>query len=1521
MSRVLIPLTVLFSITVCTLSLSQIPTNISTPFLVKPEPLPPGFSPDAACNNAGTFQLGAFTGQSNDFSLDTIFLCFGDQICLEHDGNFDISGDPQPSSLGGVTYAFYDCMPTVSGMTLANIVGDPCLNQGGNPGPQQGIWVSQMNTLAEAQGDQCFLNNGNLQAFFSTVTPPPPLLQWFAPITVDNWAANGYEQTGPGQPIGPCVSVNVAEKFAVVYLNPIVIDNIQTTVDGSNCIGNFRAKGGLSEFDSSLYTLNISGPGQVLVATKPVDIWHKGQNPRLMFSTPGVYTINVEDGKSCGATFTMDMSGCTPTDNVVVSTPDVLVQPGEIVCFPVTVSNFTDIETIAATIQWDSSLFTYVSYQNPYWVDIVFTEDFTTGGLLSFSWLDNQFDGETIPDGSILFEICLQATGPTGSGSGINLTSDLTPILAEDPNGFKVAVNYNPGSIIIGGPMPLMASVNITSNCTSAGAFEVTASGGTPSYTIQYQNITFMSQVVSGTFSSTFSATNLPGSEYGITVTDAAGSTWDTTIVIYSMVANFAKVDPNCFGNCNGVAGVEIQVNGTTIQNPGPEFTFNWNDIGPGASSRIGLCAGSYSITVTNTTNGCTAITSGGLSTNSPIVISNIQTTDASCSGIANGGLSFTVLNGTPTYTISVAGGNPPFSDLITGSSYSSSAMVSGNYILTATDSKACSATASVTIFALKEYDLDSIVTDVTCFGGSNGSISVILTTNPGQPTPPVVFSWSSGTPVNAGFSSSVSNLGVGPVQLTVADVTGCGVSATFNIGSPAKLVATPNAKNPTCAFGNDGSINFFPPGGLTGGTLPYSFNWSNGAMTPALNNLLPGTYSATISDAQGCADTISVELNTPQPPIITSIDSTSLSCANSTNGVLKVNAIPGQIGCNITNYKWSNGGLTNTISGLDCGIYTVSVSDDCGCQATATIDLWCPPAIAIIDTTIISPTCPGDNNGSISIVVNGGFPPYSYKWNIVPSPNLPGIGSRPKGNYAVTVTDSKMCTLVALFEIKDPIGIQATISGLQNASCGGGGICDGAASVAATLASNPTASFTYYWQEAMFFGQNPTTLCAGSNTVVITDNATTCKISVPVMIGAPPALVLNANDPIPTSCAGVCDGSASASASGGTMPYTFSWSTGQTGSPISGLCAGQLAVTLTDANGCEVAEPLSNVVEPPAVQVFFDASASQDVLCNGGSNGILGWIVSGGTAPFSWTWSPNVGNSQVISNLAAGTYAVTATDLKGCTGTATATLQEKSPLVYAISPWAPIQCFGENTSLFIDTMFAGAGAPYLYELDDAGGIPFDIPTSIEGGDHQIVFVHGPGGECRDTVDIQVNQPAEIQLDLGADLTIELGDTSRQIFPQYNIQIDSFLWSPTAGLSLPTDLNPLVTTFESTLYTLTIFDANGCSTTDEIQISIDPNRKVFIPNIFKPGTSLSDHFRVFVGNGVELINYMQVYDRWGGLMYELRDFFPSNGDYSEGWDGTVRGKSMNPGVYVYLVEVKFLDGRVLLYRGDVTLMR
>jgi hypothetical protein len=217
------------------------------------------------------------------------------------------------------------------------------------------------------------------------------------------------------------------------------------------------------------------------------------------------------------------------------------------------------------------------------------------------------------------------------------------------------------------------------------------------------------------------------------------------------------------------------------------------------------------------------------------------------------------------------------------------------------------------------------------------------------------------------------------------------------------------------------------------------------------------------------------------------------------------------------------------------------------------------------------------------------------------------------------------------------------------------------------------------------------------------------------------------------------------------------------------------------------------------------------------------------------------------------------------------------------------------------------------------------FPISIGGGIHYVSYFDQTG-TCSFTDTINIPEPPQIEIAFNPiSVELELGD-SLQLNPIFTgiveDSIATFAWSPSDRLLNMPSLRPTVYTFESQKYFLSVTDKKGCTGIGSILINIDPNRNVYIPNVFIPGnpTGLNDHFNAWIGKGVEKVNSLQVFNRWGEKMYERVNFLPEN-QPSEGWDGRFRGEYVQPAVYVYAIEVTFLDGRVLVYRGDVTVFR
>ena len=1547
MYKLLIPLFICLLGTTTILH-AQVPKNISVPTRITPTHPVAGATPEMMCNNAGTFVLGAFNGQSNDTNLagpqDTIFLCRNDQIQIDHNGDFDLSGDPQPATAPGIGWAFYTCAPTIMGNDLATVLSDPCIL----PGASNGIWVA----TGSANGDILFTNNGGLQTAFNG---GQPIVLHFAPITLDEFASQGFEGTPPGS----CVNVNTAAEFKVAYLNAISASGISSNF-GNDCLGKFRVEGGYPQLNNSaVYTISITlstNPAvSAVIHTAASQLFHSAD---VIFSVPqsGVYDVVIEDGKSCGFTFQINMAACNPTDNVALVLPDTVSPPGSTICVPITVENF-DLVGASFSLNWDPTILQYIDVQNSHPAIGTFnasnlnTQSTNAGRLGTIIYdQDNLGNVISIPDGETLLEVCFNVIGQLGECTPLTITNTPSAINIEDEFGAAVALTALPGQVCVDF-VPLSAVTEVIDTaCNGTATIQVTVTGGQAPYEVNRirvsDGIPSLMTVANAGGTATFTAQ--ASGQYMIVVTDNNGfGNADTTMVTIDIPSLGVALDvtsqlPTCNGSLDGTVTASVLLGTTPVNNPGPpQFTFNWSPASvpnPTGAVQAGVGAGSYSVTVTHAATGCTAVAAGAMGQPAAINSQNILINDASCSGICNGSISYGALGGTPftntgsnTYDFSweyapndtTTQTTPVANGTGNGNPFVIADLCSGIYYVTITDANGCTFTDDVEVNNLRTIELSiNTLQNTTCAKVDNGSICVDLQ----ESTPSgsaYLFSWSpAGFTQNdpTAMSSCYNDLAAGSYTVIATDQSGCSAELTADITAPLAInIATISEVQPSCSTQNDGSISIFASGG-TGGPN-YTYKWSNGPTTSFVNGLIPGTYTVTVTDVNGCSDSLSYTLTLPDPPQILSVDSLSVQCGS--DGCLTVNTNTG------TMFVWQTidgtplPSITSQACNLPGGDYIVTVFDDQFCGTQDTLTLGAVEGLAFTDTTYLLPTCFGYTDGRISIGVSGGTPNYTYLWTPTgqATGTLINVGA---GDYTVVVSDANGCTLTGDFTLDEPPAIINTFSQIQGVSCFG--ICDGEATAIAQYGTTPPTGgqFSFAWEAGGATDSIRTDLCAGINRVTITDG-NNCFLVDEVFIDSPTAVAFSALDSTAASCNGLTDGGACITGSGGNGgPYTYVWSTNATTSCITNAAAGTYSVTITDASGCTGVYS-TEVTEPDPIVLV--EGPGQDIQCFGGDDGELSVTVTGGnTGTFTYVWSDGtntVSTTQNAPNLTSGVYAVTATDANGCSGTLdNLVLSDPAPVQGVYLPWEPLLCNGDETTLVIDTIFGGSGAPYQFSLDFGVQLSQDFPITVGGGEHYITYYDVRNCEFTDT--ITIDEPAPIVVSFNpAEVEIELGDSLTLQPIITGAVVDTFFWTPADLLLNPFVLNPTAYTFESTTYSLIVQDENGCTGTGSILINIDPNRNVFIPNIFIPNnpSGRNDHFNVYAGAGVKQVNFMRVFNRWGELMYEREKFYPDNDNLSEGWDGRYKGDFVNPGVYVYTIEVEFLDDRVLLYRGDVTIVR
>lgn len=1534
---------------------------------IKTIPREKGSNLRQACDNrAGTVTIGAIQGQSNTSGGETIYLCFGDSIRITHNGDFVIN-DPNFATPSGIVYLVTTCAPSaeITGPTVADIQKQPCLfpddtlRNGNSVFLKGDYWT----VSGQRNGNFTFRNLG---LYINAFGKGKPVALYFTPITLDDFAGGNNE--GGGQ----CVNLNPDAAFRIAFLKPIDTARVRTRVNNAGCTGSFIVGGGVPEFDpNERYTISIvkendpTVTGVAKASSTNTNMASHLDSVSFFVPEPGRYIVTITDGRNCNMSFPVNMAGCQA---VGFQFPYLNAKTGDEICVDLKTFNFTKVGAFEMGIRWDTTVLRFSGSRN-------FNPNlggFSTGNIgetsdgvgLKLSWNDNSLQGITLPDSASLLTLCFQVLGPLGSSSPLELEESRNSsetVGTADP--FSLGYIFRDGQVNVTNDV-LFTSVRTSGlDCRgdSDGVIEVIVDKGQAPYLVRLARTaplpgqSFADETIL-TPGGSFRFEDLPVGTYTIFIQDSSPGTPNTKrdTVIFPAPDDFAvrlegAKDLSCHDSRDGSLQAVIVINAIPLTNPDSTYKFQWNIPGERTATVDSLRAGNYSVTVTNG-KGCTSISSTALTAPTEIR-PTAQITQNTCSGVSNGSIQLSINGGLP-----FSGGRYLFqwpsqtADTSTTSTISN--LAEGNYTVTITDSKQCVKQFTFPIEPFKILEIDTTVTNVSCFGLSNGEIIVTGNTTGAQAQTPYLFTWmgsTTGNQVDQPTNSTYSNLAAGTYIVTMQDQDplGCRVSDTIVVTQPQQLSVTQGRlQNETCNPGNDGLASVI----VTGGIKPYAYEWRRDTtllttQTDSLaTGLNSGRYFITVIDSNQCDTVFNLTVNAPAGPQITQLNDFTLRCFGDANGSLSVRATP-QPGTEITSYNWDNQATGANITNLPAGRYIVVVTASDFCSTVDTAEVIAPAPINIDSITAVMPRCPGDANGSLTVNVSGGTAPFKFLWKDEGT-DTSRFQLRPAlvaGTYEVTVFDDKGCPSVSsAVTLQDPPRILINFTDSTGVACFEGST-DGQATATAQFSNGQPGLFEFTWESGETFAgvasSSASMLSAGMAVLVVVDS-NACAAADSVLITSPPEIKIVAVVEAVT-CFGLADGKVKLTPGGGTPPFSITWQgLGSTQDSLSNLQAGMYQAVITDSRNCIKNQDIE-IKEPAELRVEVDQTFSRASSCSNTDDGRFGVVVNTdeGINPLpenAFTWSGGISrpNSPFAENLAPGTYSVTVTDTKNCTDSVSYTVISPPPVIAILNPVVEPRCFGDATTLTVDTAYGGNGvdlSDFSFSVDNNGiNFPLNQAANIFAGPHIIIVEDQLG--CQYIDSITVNQPERITVDfIPNEVTVELGD-SLQLTPIIvsSKPITTYAWLPNRGLSATNIESPYVITAtrtdrdmrDDTEFILTVTDTSGCKAEGSIFVELDRNRNFYVPNAFTPnGDGRNDEFRVFGCKGVKAINYARLFDRWGNLIMEANNIMPDCAGGTIVWDGLLASKKANQGVYVYLIEVEFLDDVKLLYRGDVGLIR
>lgn len=754
---------------------------------------------------------------------------------------------------------------------------------------------------------------------------------------------------------------------------------------------------------------------------------------------------------------------------------------------------------------------------------------------------------------------------------------------------------------------------------------------------------------------------------YTLTATDSYGCTATDQIAI-SPQAELSAPTVTCAGETatdltfgwtavGGAVGYEINLNGTGWVPANGNLTHTATAVPPGTVLNIQVrgISGAAACPALIGTAACAKCASPTLS---------IAQVAPACSGTATGSVTVSI----------TANANPPYTYTLGIQSNTTGVfqnLPASLYPVTATDTKGCSATATILLTDPPALQATLSTAAATCFGSKNGTATIA----PAGGSGPYQFLWNTGN-----TTAQITGLTAGTYTAQVTDAKGCTATFTGSVSQPASIAVQSATYAVGCFGEKTGRIALKISSGMPGYTIAWSGPNGYTGQGDSLSQLAAGTYTATVSDAAGCTLVFSETVTQPPTGLALALPATADTvCFSGKNGTATVTATGSTAPYT---YVWDAAGQTAaTATNLAPATYRVTVTDAKGCTATAATAIFEKPQLAAT-ATAQDPRCYNGSDGTATVTAAAyGTAPadlasFQFFWNTAPPQTArAAIGLKANTAYTVTISDTDGCTATASVSTGNPTAFLVEAKTLAPAPCFGE---PGGSASASGIGGIPP--YTYAWSGNGGINPQAEGLLAGTYRITLTD-AAGCTATASTSITQPTALKITtlASD---AKCFGENSGSAKAAASGGTPPYNYLWASGggQQKPDITGLAAGFHFLSVTDAKGCRALDSVE--VSQPAVLVA--TAQVTDVTCFGLRNGKIQLTGMGGTPPYRYALDTDPWNGSSLQfGLPAGTYTPKIRDGNGCTAALPpVTVAQRPAIAVDLGPDFAIN-LGESTQLF----------------------------------------------------------------------------------------------------------------------------------------------------------------------------------------------------------------------------------------------